>query len=195
METLEQIKQAVLDGKTVYWKNPAYQVEQDSKNPAQWWVKCTANNNYSSLFWADNVTSDYKPEDFFIVPATITEEQITEGAKFLCSNGLIWNIDSIIKLDDTIVVRASIGNGAKGIYRDTLLDTLLFLINEGAELLLTCVIRPDIREYNIPVGNSYVEYLDDNQVFYYRWKGEDQFQILTNNGFEDAHSIDFDFNN
>lgn len=60
-----------------------------------------------------------------------------------------------------------------------------------------CVIRPELRALLIPVGDSYVEHLDDNQLFTYRYLNEgqdgEQFQILTANGFEEAYTTDFDF--
>lgn len=62
----------------------------------------------------------------------------------------------------------------------------------------TCVIREDMREVLIPVGDGdYIQYLDDDQSFYYRWiptdsEGGEKFQILTTaNGWQDAESADF----
>lgn len=62
--TLDEIKQAVLDGKKVYWENPSYQVIVDSKN--QWLIKHT-NGHCIGLTWDDDVTMNGKPEDFHIM--------------------------------------------------------------------------------------------------------------------------------
>lgn len=67
-------------------------------------------------------------------------------------------------------------------------------------LTTKCVIREDMQDLLIPVGEDYVQYLDADQFFYYRWiptnsEGGEQFQILTTDkGWQDADSIDFDFN-
>lgn len=62
--TLEEIKQAVLAGKTVHWSSKAYKVERNKAG--QWLVKCTLNGSWYPLTHSDGVTMDYKPSDFFI---------------------------------------------------------------------------------------------------------------------------------
>lgn len=62
--TLEQIKAAVLAGKTVHWQNKGYTVQVDNAN--QWYILSTPNNNYIGLTWQDGVTLNGKPEQFYI---------------------------------------------------------------------------------------------------------------------------------
>ena len=52
--TLEQIKAAVLAGKTVHWHNKGYVVAEDSTG--QWFIVCTANDSAIGLTWQDGVT-------------------------------------------------------------------------------------------------------------------------------------------
>lgn len=62
--TLSEIKSAVLDGKTVHWRNGAYEVIRD--DVGQWYIMCRLNGSLTWLTWADGVTMSEKPEDFFI---------------------------------------------------------------------------------------------------------------------------------
>lgn len=63
--TLSEIKKAVESGKTVYWKNPSYEVVKQQNG--EWVIKCTLNNNYIiGLTWTDGETMNGKPEDFLI---------------------------------------------------------------------------------------------------------------------------------
>ena len=62
--TLEEIKAAVLAGKTVHWANRGYVVTCDKLG--QWFIKCTSNNHHIGLTWTDGVTMNGKPEEFFI---------------------------------------------------------------------------------------------------------------------------------
>lgn len=57
-----------------------------------------------------------------------------------------------------------------------------------------CKIRKDLVEqgYLVPVGETYVEQIDEMQLFEYRWD-KDQFQIKTDGKFQNAESIDFEF--
>mgnify|MGYP000630862635 CR=1 FL=1 len=61
--TLEEITQAVTDGKTVYWKQPNYEVKlwADGYN-----IVCASNNHAIGLTWTDGVTLNGKEKDFFI---------------------------------------------------------------------------------------------------------------------------------
>ena len=62
--TLEQIKAAVIAGKTVHWANDGYIVQVD--NTGQWFILFTRNNHYIGLTWLDGVTLNGKPEQFYI---------------------------------------------------------------------------------------------------------------------------------
>lgn len=61
--TLEQIKSAVSEGKTVHWKNDAYLVTVDGIG--QWFIACHRGSAIG-LTWRDGVTLNGKPEDFFV---------------------------------------------------------------------------------------------------------------------------------
>lgn len=60
--TLQQIKEALADGKKVYWSNIGYEVIKD-KN--QYLIK-HYNGHCIGLTWADDVTLNGKEEEFFI---------------------------------------------------------------------------------------------------------------------------------
>ena len=66
--TLDQIKTAVRDGKTVHWHNVFYSVQlyplKDGSE--QWLIGCEANQDYIGLTWQDGVTMNGKPSDFFL---------------------------------------------------------------------------------------------------------------------------------
>lgn len=55
-KTLDEVKQAVLFGDVVYWKNHSYAVIVD--RIGQFMIKC--NGHYVG------VTDEYNPEDFFV---------------------------------------------------------------------------------------------------------------------------------
>jgi predicted RecA/RadA family phage recombinase len=59
-----EIKQAINNGKKVYWSSKAYQVIKDKNN--EYFIKCTLNEHCIGLTWADNTTLNGKEEDFFI---------------------------------------------------------------------------------------------------------------------------------
>jgi hypothetical protein len=61
--TLEEIKQAIDDGKTVHWSNPGYVVVKDKLG--QYLIKCTSNEHCVGLTHQDGTLSD-KPEKFFV---------------------------------------------------------------------------------------------------------------------------------
>lgn len=70
--TLAEIQEAVKAGRKVHWKNEGYVVGVDLYG--QWhiaWQPWSRNPNYVGLFWADGVTSDYSPQDFYIAEETI----------------------------------------------------------------------------------------------------------------------------
>ena len=60
---LQEIKQAINQGKNVYWSGPGYQVIKD--NAGEYLIKCTSNNHCIGLTWQDNVTMNGKESDFF----------------------------------------------------------------------------------------------------------------------------------
>lgn len=61
--TLQQITDAVLQGNTVHWKSPSYEVIKDSKG--QWFIACS-NGHSIGLTWADEVTLNGNEQDFYI---------------------------------------------------------------------------------------------------------------------------------
>lgn len=60
----------------------------------------------------------------------------------------------------------------------------------------TCSPRPELSDYNLPVGDVHVP-TEDLANIQYRWKNEDtddeQFQVLYENEWQDAYSTDFEF--
>lgn len=60
--TLKQIKEALSDGKKVYWSNIGYEVIKDSKD--QYLIKHSS-GSCIGLTWADDVTLNGKEEEFF----------------------------------------------------------------------------------------------------------------------------------
>lgn len=61
---LQQIKQAIADGKQVYWSNTSYKVIDGGK--AGYLIKCS-NGHSIGLTWADDVTLNGKEQDFFTI--------------------------------------------------------------------------------------------------------------------------------
>lgn len=61
--TLEQIKQAIAEGKKVYWASALYEVIKD--NIGQYLIKC--GGSCIGLTWADGVTLNGKEEEFFTI--------------------------------------------------------------------------------------------------------------------------------
>ena len=62
--TLQEIKDAVLAGKTVHWATKAYAVVHD--NVDQWLIKCLINDSCIGLTWRDGVTTNGKEDEFFV---------------------------------------------------------------------------------------------------------------------------------
>jgi len=60
--TLEQIKTAVEQGKTVHWQNARYEVIVDNRN--QWLIK--AGSHCIGLTWADGITLNGRESEFYI---------------------------------------------------------------------------------------------------------------------------------
>ena len=57
---LEEVKAAVLNGATVYWKNSGYTVKQSKFNPEDFNVICF--NGHCAF-----LSNDYKSEDFYSI--------------------------------------------------------------------------------------------------------------------------------
>ena len=62
---LEQIKQAVREGKKVHWATEAYIVINPNGGD-QWLIKCVLNDSCIGLTWANGVTLNGKEEEFYI---------------------------------------------------------------------------------------------------------------------------------
>lgn len=62
--TLEQIKQAIAEGKRVKWGNDAYDVILSKSG--KYLIVCSLNQDTIGLTWADGVTMNGKAEDFYI---------------------------------------------------------------------------------------------------------------------------------
>ncbi len=61
--TLDEIKQAIDNGKKVFWSNMGYEVVKDKRG--QYNIVFKPNNHCIGLTWLDNVTLNGKEEDFF----------------------------------------------------------------------------------------------------------------------------------
>lgn len=62
---LQEIKEAVNNGRKVYWANTAYEVVHDKYD--QWFIVCTLNNSSIYLTYQDgSETLNGKEEEFFI---------------------------------------------------------------------------------------------------------------------------------
>ena len=68
----QEIQAAVLAGKTVHWKTPAYQVVCDSVG--QWLIVCRSTKGCWGLTWADGVTMNGKPEEFSVAGVTLVDQ-------------------------------------------------------------------------------------------------------------------------
>ena len=103
---LDEIKQAVNDGKKVYWQEPSYQVICDSKG--QWLIK-HANGHCIGLTWDDEVTMNGKAEDFHIEKPIFSMENVLKlgiGEQSQWKFGLITRdisrvSETEIEIDDT----------------------------------------------------------------------------------------------
>ena len=62
--TLQEIKNAVENGKTVCWDSEIYEVKKDKFN--QWHIICSTNDSAIGLTHQDQITMNGKPEEFFI---------------------------------------------------------------------------------------------------------------------------------
>ncbi len=69
--TLEEIKTAVDNGKTVRWKNSGYEV---IKFKGHYYVRCLANGYTIGLTWSDDVNLNGKEEDYLLVEPEPQEE-------------------------------------------------------------------------------------------------------------------------
>lgn len=65
--TINEIKQAVNEGKTVCVGTTAYIVTRDNLN--QWFIRCKLNNYLIGLTHSDGITLNNKPDAFFILDA------------------------------------------------------------------------------------------------------------------------------
>ena len=63
---LNEIKQAIKDGKKVYWSNTLYEVKK-WKDEDKYDIICNANGYCIGLTWQDGKTLNGKEKDFFIL--------------------------------------------------------------------------------------------------------------------------------
>lgn len=61
--TLQEIKQAVDEGKVVHWASELYEVRKANND---YLIVCTSNDHGIGLTWQDGVTMNGKEEDFYI---------------------------------------------------------------------------------------------------------------------------------
>ena len=67
--TLEQIKEALKNGKRVFWCNHNYEVIADplGGGRVQYLIHSKCNDNYIGLTWTDGVTMNCNSEDEFFI--------------------------------------------------------------------------------------------------------------------------------
>jgi hypothetical protein len=63
--TLDEIKAAVDSGQRVCWANRGYEVRHWGRSD-EYVIVCTSNDHAIGLTWADGVTVNGRPEEFFI---------------------------------------------------------------------------------------------------------------------------------
>lgn len=81
---LEEIKTAVRAGKTIHVGNTAYCVNLHTfpNGEEQWLIRCVQNDYCIGLTWADGVTMNGKPEDFFVCePAPVSAPSVAAPKK------------------------------------------------------------------------------------------------------------------
>ena len=61
--TLSEIKQALHEGKKVYWHNPLYEVIKD--NLGQYLIVCESTDYTIGLTWRDGQTMNGKEQEFY----------------------------------------------------------------------------------------------------------------------------------
>ena len=62
--TLQEIKTAVDNGKTVHWSNEAYAVIKDRHE--HYLIECSLNGHCIGLEWADGKGMNGEPDEFYI---------------------------------------------------------------------------------------------------------------------------------
>lgn len=77
--TLEEIKEAIADGREVHWKSTAYDVILD--DIGQYLIVCNLNDYTIGLTWMDGVTMNGKEKDFFIAPLCNTKIYTMEDVR------------------------------------------------------------------------------------------------------------------
>lgn len=76
--TLEEIKKAVLEGKTVHWSNTNYVVVKDKLD--QWLINCPSNGHCIGLTWSDGKTLNGKEEDFYVAVSDADRTELMREA-------------------------------------------------------------------------------------------------------------------
>lgn len=71
---LEEIKHAVLSGKTVHWKDQNYVVLTDATG--QWFISCISSKYCIGLTWSDGITLNGKEDDFYV--AVTAEDRVSQ---------------------------------------------------------------------------------------------------------------------
>jgi len=73
---VNEIKQAVREGKKVHWSNEAYEVvlSHFKSGEEQWLIKCSLNGSCIGLTWTDGITLNGKEEDFYTIEEPTEED-------------------------------------------------------------------------------------------------------------------------
>lgn len=78
--TLEEIKNAVDEGRTVHWATPGYTVVKDDLG--QYLIKCRSNGSCIGLTWQDGTTLNAKPDSFYIEEEAARSRRLTRAASW-----------------------------------------------------------------------------------------------------------------
>ena len=89
---LQDIKNAVMKGQSVYWQSKAYQVFAGSKN---WVIECRFNGHAIALTHADGVTLNGSEQDFFAIDELTLDGNLKERGKS-DDNLRIFDVDSLL---------------------------------------------------------------------------------------------------
>lgn len=76
MQSVQQIKDNVDRGRTVYHKNSAYRVVRDSSG--EYLIVCDLNDHAIGLTWRDGETLNGKPEEFYIPLSGGSQDDLEE---------------------------------------------------------------------------------------------------------------------
>lgn len=160
---LQEIKQAIADGKTVHWSNGAYTVIKD--NLGQYLIKHSA-GHCIGLTWADETTLNGKEEDFFIKGEEEITDEHSQKIRALITKELGLPNDGYRYVDFGGAYKSTWGIGGN----TDLYSGLFFGVDteNGKEDNVFCLFRPednDDREFFRLSEDQALEYITTRKYF------------------------------